>query len=228
MQKAREKFPDQHPRVISDNGPQFIAKDFKEFIRQCGMTHVRTSPFYPQSNGKLERWHKSLKSECIRPTPPLSLENARRIVSRYVDYYNNERLHSAIGYIAPHDKLQGRAEQIFAERDRKLDQARQRRKLKRQQAYEKEATNPTELLTPGTVSVTIHLAGETDAGSAGAQPARDNRLGPRCDRGRGTELDLRPLPPTPITSSPPMPQKTRDPVWGNNPLSAKTGLSISG
>jgi len=44
-----------------------LARDFKEFIRICGMTHVRTSPFYPQSNGKLERWHQSLKSECIRP-----------------------------------------------------------------------------------------------------------------------------------------------------------------
>jgi len=44
----------------------FIAKDFKEFIRVSGMTHVRTSPFYPQSNGKIERWHKSLKGECIR------------------------------------------------------------------------------------------------------------------------------------------------------------------
>jgi len=54
------------PRIISDNGPQFMARDFKEFIRIAGMTHVRTSPYYLQSNGKVERWHKSLKSECIR------------------------------------------------------------------------------------------------------------------------------------------------------------------
>ena len=53
----------QNQRIISDNGPEFIARDFKEFIRIAGMTHVRTSPNYPQSNGKLERWHKSLKSE---------------------------------------------------------------------------------------------------------------------------------------------------------------------
>jgi transposase InsO family protein len=53
LQRAVEKFPDAKPRIISDNGPQFIAKDFKEFIRICGMTHVRTSPFYPQSNGKI-------------------------------------------------------------------------------------------------------------------------------------------------------------------------------
>ena len=54
IQRAREHFPDARPRIISDNGPQFIAKDFKEFIRICGMTHVRTSPYYPQSNGKIE------------------------------------------------------------------------------------------------------------------------------------------------------------------------------
>ncbi len=72
LQRANEKCPEAKPRVISDNGPQFIARDFKEFIRISGMTHVRTSPYYPQSNGKIERRHKSLKSECIRPgTPPL-------------------------------------------------------------------------------------------------------------------------------------------------------------
>jgi putative transposase len=60
LQRAQEKYPEAKPRIISDNGPQFIARDFKEFIRISGMTHVRTSPFYPQSNGQIERWHKSL------------------------------------------------------------------------------------------------------------------------------------------------------------------------
>ncbi len=57
LEATKEKYPDARARIISDNGPQFIAKDFKEFIRISGMTHVRTSPYYPQSNGKLERWH---------------------------------------------------------------------------------------------------------------------------------------------------------------------------
>lgn len=134
IQRGREKFPDAFPRIISDNGPQFIAKDFKEFIRICGMTHVRTSPFYPQSNGKIERWHKSLKSECIRPKIPLTLEDARNVVKGFVDHYNNERLHSAIGYITPKDKLEGREKEIFAERDRKLESARLERKVRRQGA----------------------------------------------------------------------------------------------
>jgi transposase InsO family protein len=136
LQKAKEKFPEARPRIISDNGPQFLAKDFKEFIRLSGMTHVRTSPFYPQSNGKLERFHKTLKGECIRPKTPLSLDEARRLVAEYIEHYNTIRLHSAIGYIAPADKLNGKAEEIFKERDQKLEAAREQRRIKRQQAYE--------------------------------------------------------------------------------------------
>jgi len=131
MQRAREKFPDARPRIISDNGPQFIARDFKAFIRLAGMTHVRTSPFYPQSNGKLERYHKTIKAECIRPKVALSLEDAISQIAEYVRHYNENRLHSAIGYIAPVDKLEGRDIQIFKERDQKLDAAREARKQKR-------------------------------------------------------------------------------------------------
>ena len=132
LQRAREKFPDAKPRVISDNGPQFISKDFKEFIRISGMTHVKTSPYYPQSNGKLERYHRTVKGTCIRVKTPLSLEDARDLVTDFVDHYNNKRLHSAIGYVTPKDKLQGRAEMILAERDAKLVAARECRKAKRQ------------------------------------------------------------------------------------------------
>ena len=134
LQRAREKFPNETPRIITDNGSQFLAKDFKEYIRICGMTHVRTSPYYPQSNGKLERFHGSIKGECIRPGTPISLEDALRIVGRYVEHYNQVRLHSAIGYIAPADKLAGREAEIFAARDRKLAEARQRRKQQRETA----------------------------------------------------------------------------------------------
>jgi putative transposase len=133
IQRARERFPGVTPRIISDNGPQFIAKDFKEFIRLCGMTHVRTSPYYPQSNGKIERWHRTIKGDCIRTETPLTVEDARRLVTRYVEQYNTVRLHSAIGYVTPKDKLEGREQTIFAERDRKLEAAREKRKVKRHQ-----------------------------------------------------------------------------------------------
>jgi transposase InsO family protein len=128
LERARLEFPEARPRVISDNGSQFAARDFKEYIRQQGMTHVRTSPYYPQSNGKIERWNGTLKRECIRPMTPLTVEDARRIVRQYVDYYNNERLHSATGYVTPLDKLEGRAGAIIARRREKLSAAQDRRR----------------------------------------------------------------------------------------------------
>jgi putative transposase len=134
LQAAKEKYPEARPRIISDNGTQFIAKDFKEFIRISGTAHVRTSPYYPQSNGKIERWHKSLKGECIRPGTPLSLDDGRRLVEGYVEHYNNIRLNSAVGYITPKDVLAGRQAEIHAERDRKLEEARKQRQIRRQQA----------------------------------------------------------------------------------------------
>ena len=110
VQRALETFPEARPCIILDNSsarladhdPQFVAKDFKAFIRVKGMDHVRTSPYYPQSNGKLERWHKSprlssgrsFKSECIRPKTPLNLDEAKRLVSAYVDHSLLSHKHS--------------------------------------------------------------------------------------------------------------------------------------
>lgn len=136
VQRAREKYPDVTPRIITDNGPQFIAKDFKEFIRICGMTHVRTSPFYPQSNGKLERYHRTLKSDCIRPQTPLTKEDAIRVVTEFVREYNEDRLHSALGYVTPADMLAGRQQAIFDARDAKLKAAREARAKARALARE--------------------------------------------------------------------------------------------
>jgi len=94
------------------------------------MTHVTTSPYYPQSNGKLERFHGTIKKECIRPACPRNYEEAVRQISTYVKHYNEVRLYSAIGYITPADCLCGLGDQIHAERDRKLEEARVRRRTK--------------------------------------------------------------------------------------------------
>jgi len=133
LQRAHERFPDASPRIITDNGSAFIARDFKTFIREAGMTHVKTSPYYPQSNGKIERWHRSIKSDALRRYEPSDLEQARRIIEEYVSYYNGVRLHSAIGYVTPTDKLAGREAEIWAQRDAKLEQARERRRARRHQ-----------------------------------------------------------------------------------------------
>jgi transposase InsO family protein len=133
VQRALEKFPQARPRIISDNGPQFVAKDFKQFIRLTQLTHVRTSPHYPQSNGKKERWYQTLKREAVRPRTPLNLDQAREVVAAFVQHYNQVRLHSALGYVAPNDWLENRQQDIFAERDRKLEAARKLRAQRRQE-----------------------------------------------------------------------------------------------
>ena len=84
LERAKELYPAARPRIISDNGPQFVAKDFKEFIRVSGMSHVRISPYYPQSNGKIERWHQTLKGDAVRPAQPATREEAQHIVA-YTD-----------------------------------------------------------------------------------------------------------------------------------------------
>jgi len=179
IQRAREAFPNTRPRIISDNGPQFIAKDFKEFIRIAGMTHVKTSPYYPQSNGKIERWHKTIKGECIRVLVPLSLDDARRIVADYVCHYNTVRLHSAIAYLTPKDKLDGRDQEIHDERDRKLAQARERRKQLRQAQHQQTQGQAAVAPRPAidfaavraalTMAAVLELLGFHAASSRGAQ-----------------------------------------------------------
>ena len=127
VQRGLEKHPEAKASLISDNGPQFVARDFKLFIRLVGLDHVRTSPYYPQSNGKKERWYRTLKAEALRKKTPLTLADARRIVTEFVDYYNTVRLHSAIGYVTPQAMLEGRADEILRDRRRKLRAARDTR-----------------------------------------------------------------------------------------------------
>jgi putative transposase len=148
IQQGRDAFPGVRPRIISDNGPQFIAKDFKEFIRSTGMTHVRTSPYYPQSNGKIERWNKSYKEECVRPGTPLSHEDGLRITARYIEHYNNVRLHSSLGYVTPKAWLEGRQQAILDERDRKLEEARLARQNMRRQGVPYSPPGPSGLGDP--------------------------------------------------------------------------------
>jgi putative transposase len=144
IQKAKECHPGVTPRIITDNGPQFLAKDFKEFIRISGMTHVKTSPYYPQSNGKIERFHRTLKHDAVRKQTPLFKADSDRVVGGFILRYNTVRLHSAIGYVTQHDVLAGRRDAIHAERDRKLEEARERRRLARQTTR----TIPTPPLNP--------------------------------------------------------------------------------
>ena len=84
---------------------------------------MRTSPYYPQSNGKIERAQGTFKQKCIREKCPRTIEQAQRWVGEYIEHYNARRRHSAIGYVTPLDMLEGRQAAIQAERERKLDEA---------------------------------------------------------------------------------------------------------
>ena len=139
MEEFKKANPEKErmPHLITDNGGQFVSKGFKEFLSHSGLQHTRTAPNHPQSNGKIERFHKTLRNECLRRIESAALlffpsgkKEAVKDMKEFVEYYNNVRLHSAIDYITPRDKLLGNAEKILAERDKKLEQARKRRRAK--------------------------------------------------------------------------------------------------
>jgi len=127
IQRALEKYPGYKPRIISDNGSQYISKDFAEYLKLVGLQHVRTSVAYPQSNGKIERYHRTIKEECLMKTSLINLDDARKQIASYVDYYNTKRLHSSLYYLTPEDFLSGRVDERLNERELKLKNARKNR-----------------------------------------------------------------------------------------------------
>ncbi|MDQ3194674.1 MAG: IS3 family transposase, partial [Bacteroidota bacterium] len=105
IQKALEKFPGNSPRIISDNGSQFISKDFAMYLKFAGLQHIKTSIAYPQSNGKIERYHRTIQEECLKQTSMINLEDARKQIQDYIEFYNTKRLHSSLFYLTPDDYL---------------------------------------------------------------------------------------------------------------------------
>ena len=127
LQKALEKFPGVKPRVISDNGTQFISKDFSEYLRLAGLTHIKTSIRYPQSNGKIEKFHGTINQECLTRSSFIDLDDAKKQIQRFIDFYNTKRLHSSLFYLTPEDFLLNRVDQRLQERELKLKEAKQNR-----------------------------------------------------------------------------------------------------
>jgi len=139
IQEAIDKYEPKNIRLISDNGSQFISNQFKTYINEVAETellngefnHVSTSVNYPQSNGKIERFHRTIKEESVRRESYLSLEDAREKIADYIEYYNTERLHSSLDYLTPEDRLYGREKARKQERKQKLEDAKKvRRKVR--------------------------------------------------------------------------------------------------
>ena len=127
IQRAMEKFPNNSPQIISDNGSQYISKDFASYIKLAGLKHIRTSIAYPQANGKIERFHRSLSEEHLRKSSFINIDDARKQISKYISFYNNGRLHSSLFYLTPEDVLLGKTDERLLERQTKINIDRKRR-----------------------------------------------------------------------------------------------------
>jgi transposase InsO family protein len=105
------------PRLLSDNGSCYIARDLAEYLEGQGIKHVRSKPYHPQTQGKIERYHRSLKNiiELDNYWQPGELEDQ---ISAFVDYYNNRRYHEALSNLTPADVYFGRGQEILERRER--------------------------------------------------------------------------------------------------------------
>jgi transposase InsO family protein len=115
------------PRLLSDNGPAYVSKDLRDYLEEQGMTHTRGRPYHPQTQGKIERYHRSMKNvvKLEHYDFPWELEAA---VRDFVAYYNHRRYHESLDNCTPADVYYGRQHQVLSERDKIKQLTMQRRK----------------------------------------------------------------------------------------------------
>jgi putative transposase len=115
-----------NPEIVTDNGSQFTAKDFKELVKDFQLEHIRIRTYHPESNGKLGRFHRSTRDE-LGEVELGNLSRAREIIGRWVHYYNSRRLHASLNYLPPAEYWAGEPRKRMEERKRKLEEGRARR-----------------------------------------------------------------------------------------------------
>jgi putative transposase len=116
------------PRLLSDNGPSYIAGELAEWIEDNGMSHVRGAPLHPQTQGKIERWHQTLKNRILLENYFLPGDLEAQIEA-FVEHYNHRRYHESLGNVTPADAYFGRAETIIRQRERIKRQTIEHRRL---------------------------------------------------------------------------------------------------
>jgi transposase InsO family protein len=119
------------PRLLSDNGSSYIAGDLADYIEEKEMEHVRGAPYHPQTQGKIERWHQTMKNRVLLEHYFLPGDLERQI-GAFVDYYNNERYHESLGNLTPADVYFGRAEEILKQREEIKRKTMLKRRLRHQ------------------------------------------------------------------------------------------------
>lgn len=115
------------PRIVHDNGSQFVAREWRQLIVQFDLVDIATKVRHPESNGRIERYHRSIREEGLTDRDLVNFNQAHDVVNDWVSTYNNERLHAALNYLRPVDYYQGNHEALLAERKRKLSEATKRR-----------------------------------------------------------------------------------------------------
>jgi transposase InsO family protein len=116
------------PRLLSDNGPSYIAGDLAEYIEAQKMSHVRGAPFHPQTQGKIERWHQTLKNRILLENYFLPGDLEAQIEA-FVEHYNHQRYHESLSNVTPADAYFGRASAIIKRRERIKRQTIEYRRL---------------------------------------------------------------------------------------------------
>jgi putative transposase len=129
LPKGGDGQPVDKPEIRSDNGSGYISKEFKMVLKENGLGHHRITPHCPEENGLIERMHRTLREE-LEGEELTNLLEAEKIFGRIVRRYNEERLHSALGYLAPKDYYRGHPTERYAARRTKMAEARHRRKEK--------------------------------------------------------------------------------------------------
>ncbi len=127
LAKGEDGQPVEKPEIRSDNGSGYISKEFKVVLKENGLGHHRIKPHCPEENGLIERMHRTLREELDGEALTNWLA-AEKVFTRVVRRYNEERLHSALGFLAPKDYYRGKPAERYAARRTKLSQARQQRR----------------------------------------------------------------------------------------------------